>query len=254
LHSATWDDDEAGHDGEAGDNRSLLQRLTGQDWGDRLALGMLALVGIGIIGNALMRQTGPHPAPLFAAAVVAPTPVPVARPADVQQTASIAQRPAEPAPAAASTAAAPAQPAARSRSDLVADIQRELVRRRLYDGAVDGMTGPKTEAAIRRFETEARLPVSGEASDALLAKLKRGGPPAATAVARPQAQAPAAQPAAQPAPRAAAAAQPQGPQSIADLIGQNGRQAQAAAPRQAPTPRERSIGDLIAADAGPRRP
>ncbi len=253
MHSATWDDNEAGHDGEAGDNRSLLQRLTGQDWGDRLALGMLALIGVGIIGNALMRQTGPHPAPLFAAAVVAPTPVPVARPADVQQTASIAQRPAETAPAAA--APGQAQPAAaRTRSDLVADVQRELVRRRLYDGAVDGMTGPKTEAAIRRFETEARLPVTGEASDALLAKLKRGGPPAATAAARPQAQAPAAQPAAQPAPRAAAPAQPQGPQSIADLIGQNGRQAQAAAPRQAPTPRERSIGDLIAADTGPRRP
>ncbi len=248
MHSATWDDD-TGHDGETGDKRSLLQRLTGQDWGDRFALGVLALVGVGIIGNALMRQTGPHPAPLFAAAVVAPTPVPVARPADVQQTASIAQRPAEAAaPAAASQAAA--QPATRPRSDLVADIQRELVRRRLYDGAVDGMTGPKTDAAIRRFETEARLPVTGEASDALLAKLKRGGPPAATAAARPQAQAPAA-----PAPqRAAPPAQPQGPQSIADLIGQGGRPAQAPAPRPAPAPRERSIGDLIAADAGPRRP
>lgn len=251
MRDATWDDDDLDPRGPqaAADDRSLLQRLTGQDWGDRLALGALALIGLGIIGNALMRQTGPHPAPLFAAAVVAPTPVPVARPADVQQTASIAQRPAEAAPAPAAPAAA--APAARGRSEIVADVQRELVRRKLYDGAVDGVTGPKTEAAIRRFETEARLAVTGEASEALLAKLKRGGP-AATAAARPQAPA-----APAPAPqRTAQAAPPQGPQSIADLIGQNGRpaQAQAPAPRPAPAARERSIGDLIAADTGPRRP
>lgn len=250
MRNATWDDDDIDPRGPqaAQDDRSLLQRLTGQDWGDRLALGVLALVGFGIVGNALLRQTGPHPAPLFAAAVVAPTPFPAARPVDVQQTASIAQRPAEAAPAIA--APAQAAPAPRGRSEIVADVQRELARRRLYDGAVDGLTGPKTEAAIRRFETESRLAVTGEASEALLAKLKRGAP-AATAAARPQATSPA------PAPqRSAQPAPPQGPQSIADLIGQNGRQAQAQAPtpRPAPAARERSIGDLIAADAGPRRP
>ena len=75
MRDATWDDDDLDPRGPqaAEDDRSLLQRLTGQDWGDRLALGALALIGLGIIGNALMRQTGPHPAPLFAAAVVAPT-------------------------------------------------------------------------------------------------------------------------------------------------------------------------------------
>ncbi|AVO44029.1 peptidoglycan-binding domain-containing protein [Phreatobacter cathodiphilus] len=211
---------------------SVWSQIMGRSPGDRLALALMGFVAAGIVGNALLRQTGPHPAPLFAAAVIQPAPAPAPRPADVQQTASIAQRPSEPQPVAAAPAAA-----ARSKSDIVADVQRELQRRRLYDGAVDGVSGPKTEAAIRRFETEARLAATGEATEALLARLRRGQP----AAARPAAAAP-----------QAAARPPLGPQTIADLISRDPRAVPA--PRPAPAPRERSIGDLIAAESsGARR-
>jgi peptidoglycan hydrolase-like protein with peptidoglycan-binding domain len=40
----------------------------------------------------------------------------------------------------------------RASAEIVADIQRELFRRGLYDGAIDGIYGPRTDAAIRDFE------------------------------------------------------------------------------------------------------
>ena len=56
-------------------------------------------------------------------------------------------------------------------SVLVADIQKELARRGLYDGPQDGKTGPKTAAAILRFEKLSGRPETGSASDTLLAAL-----------------------------------------------------------------------------------
>lgn len=239
MRDATYDDEDlrprrgrAAHDRDDEAPRpSLWRQIMGRNPGDRIALVLMGFIAVGIVANALVRQSGPHPAPLFATAVIRPAPVPVARPADVQQTASITPRHTEtqsaPAPAAA-------QPAGRPRQEIVADVQRELQRRRLYDGAIDGLTGPKTEAAIRKFETDARLAPTGEATEALLARLKRGGP--AQAAARPAA----------PAARA-----PHGPQNIADLLSRDPRAAPAPRPVQAP--RERSIGDLIAADSGQAR-
>lgn len=241
MRDATYDDEDlrprrgrAAHDmDDAAPRASVWRQIIGRSPGDRLALALLGIVAVGIVANALVRQSGPHPAPLFAAAVIQPAPPPAAaRTGDVQQTASITPRPSEgAAPAPGPVAAAP-----RTRTDIIADVQRELQRRRLYDGTVDGRSGPKTEAAIRRYETEARLAVTGEASEALLARLRRGAPtsaPAATA--------------ARPAPAA-----PQGPQNIADLLSRDPRAVPA--PRPAPAPRERSIGDLIAAESsGARR-
>ncbi|MDP2801352.1 MAG: peptidoglycan-binding domain-containing protein [Phreatobacter sp.] len=243
MRDATYDDEDlrprrgrAAHDmDDEAPRTSLWRQIIGRSPGDRIALVLLGFVAVGIVTNALVRQTGPHPAPLFAAAVIQPAPAPVAaRPADVQQTASITPRQSEASAPAVGAAAA----AARSRSDIIADVQRELLRRRLYDGTVDGRSGPKTEAAIRRYETEARLTVTGEASESLLARLRRGAPAAASAaaVARP----------------ATAPAAPQGPQNIADLLSRDPRAVPA--PRPAPAPRERSIGDLIAAESsGARR-
>ena len=69
----------------------------------------------------------------------------------------VATEPAEVVPPMPRTRPAPmiAKPeaVARSRADITTDIQRELSRRGLYDGPVDGVTGPKTDAAIRDFET-----------------------------------------------------------------------------------------------------
>ena len=56
---------------------------------------------------------------------------------------------------------------------MVADIQRELLRRGFYDGAADGVYGPKTDTAIRDFEQAAGLRPSAEPNDMLLASIAR---------------------------------------------------------------------------------
>ena len=53
------------------------------------------------------------------------------------------------------------------------DIQRELSRRGFYDGPVDGVNGPKTDAAIRDFETAAKLKVTGEPTEDVLRAIQR---------------------------------------------------------------------------------
>jgi peptidoglycan hydrolase-like protein with peptidoglycan-binding domain len=65
-------------------------------------------------------------------------------------------------------------------TDLIADIQRELARIGLYNGAIDGLSGSRTEAAIRAFETAAGIPPTGSTSAELLAALKRPLPPRET--------------------------------------------------------------------------
>jgi peptidoglycan hydrolase-like protein with peptidoglycan-binding domain len=57
-------------------------------------------------------------------------------------------------------------------SQLVIDIQKELVRRGLYNGAPDGVIGPRTSAAILFFEETVDMPQKGDATPAVLAALK----------------------------------------------------------------------------------
>ncbi len=57
------------------------------------------------------------------------------------------------------------------RVELLRDIQVELQRRGLFQGEVDGAAGPRTAKAIRDAQAQLGLPVTGEASDALLAAL-----------------------------------------------------------------------------------
>jgi peptidoglycan hydrolase-like protein with peptidoglycan-binding domain len=141
--------------------RSVLRRALGRNPFDAVALFVLLVAAGAILINALYRQPGPHPAPIFS---IKPRPV--------------ATEPAEgvvpPLPRAKPAPAAPkAEPAARPRADIITDIQRELSRRGLYDGPVDGVTGPKTDAAIRDFETGAKLKVTGEASEDVLRAIQR---------------------------------------------------------------------------------
>jgi peptidoglycan hydrolase-like protein with peptidoglycan-binding domain len=140
--------------------RGLLRRALGRSPLDGVAL-FVAVVAVGaILLNALYRQPGPHPAPIFS---VKPRPV--------------ATEPAEVVPPMPRTRPAPmiAKPeaVARSRADIITDIQRELSRRGLYDGPVDGVAGPKTDAAIRDFETSAKLKVSGEPTEDVLRAIQR---------------------------------------------------------------------------------
>lgn len=133
-----------------------------------LLLGAGFAVGM-IVINALFLQAGPHPAPMFA------NHAPVAAPASPM----ILPRP-RPAAPESPTASVPT----RARSDVVADIQRELAQRGFYDGPKDGIYSPKTDTAIRDFEEAARLRPSAEPNEALLSAIARSmikAPPAATA-------------------------------------------------------------------------
>jgi peptidoglycan hydrolase-like protein with peptidoglycan-binding domain len=62
-----------------------------------------------------------------------------------------------------------AKPAA---SPLIKQIQQALAKKGLYDGPADGVTGPKTTAAILFFQETEGLDQTGEATPALLAKIK----------------------------------------------------------------------------------
>jgi len=156
------------------------------------AVLVLALTGA-VLSNIFLMQSGHRPAPLLGSQTVKLTPEP--KPVPLGRTASPSQPAAStvfappmtnfvPQPAAnpTSAAAAPrdaallppaAVPGVKAATPLVADLQRELSRRGFYDGPADGVMGPKTEAAIRSFEQGARLKVTGEPSDALLAQVRR---------------------------------------------------------------------------------
>ena len=124
---------------------------------DSLAAGVAGFAAIVILVNALFMQSGPHPAPIFANK---PAPVvPLSGPA----AAVSAQR----------KSADAKVDVTRPRSDMVAEIQRELARHGFYDGAADGVYGPKTDTAIRDFEQAAGLRPSAEPNDMLLASIAR---------------------------------------------------------------------------------
>jgi peptidoglycan hydrolase-like protein with peptidoglycan-binding domain len=142
--------------------RALLRRALGRNPIDAIGLFVLLIAAGAILTNALYRQPGPHPAPIFS---IKPRPV-ASEPAGGVVPAMPRARP---------ESIVPAKPeaAARPRADIITDIQRELSRRGLYDGPVDGMVGPKTDSAIRDFETSAKLKVTGEPGEEVLRAIMR---------------------------------------------------------------------------------
>jgi len=142
--------------------RALLRRALGRSPLDAIGLFVLMIAAGAILINALYRQPGPHPAPIFS---IKPRPV-----ASTEPTGGVV--PAMPKPRPENLMAKP-EAAARSRADITTDIQRELSRRGLYDGPVDGMLGPKTDSAIRDFETSAKLKATGEPTEDLLRTIIR---------------------------------------------------------------------------------
>jgi peptidoglycan hydrolase-like protein with peptidoglycan-binding domain len=52
------------------------------------------------------------------------------------------------------------------------EIQQALANAGLYDGAIDGKIGPKTEKAVEEFQTRNNLKVDGKVGDKTWAKLK----------------------------------------------------------------------------------
>ncbi|MCZ8260663.1 MAG: peptidoglycan-binding domain-containing protein [Beijerinckiaceae bacterium] len=151
--------------------------------GGRVVAALACLFGGTIIVNAVMMQNEKHPTPLFRNAIreaesfPAPPvrPEPAARQAALAQGATSLARPAPvPAAPAAPVAAKPAEmPAAAAPSEpLLADIQRELVRRGFYKGEVHGRPGPATTQAIRDYQFSQRVPVDGKPSETLLKDLQ----------------------------------------------------------------------------------
>lgn len=59
----------------------------------------------------------------------------------------------------------------------LAEIQRGLARLGMYSGAIDGLTGPRTRAAIVEYQAAAGLEVTGEPSDTLLDLMRSPLPP-----------------------------------------------------------------------------
>jgi peptidoglycan hydrolase-like protein with peptidoglycan-binding domain len=99
---------------------------------DTIAVLLAIAACLAIVVNAIALQSGPHPAPFFSN--------PAAR--------TVAAMRAPGLEAVRNDAAALPRPTA----DIIADIQRELYRRGLYDGSIDGIYVPRTDSAIREFE------------------------------------------------------------------------------------------------------
>ncbi len=143
---------------------------------DSFASAVAVAASIAIVLNALSFQTGPHPAPIFAPAqpprveaVPRPTPqpaprtIPTARPTPAQ--------PAAPVPV-SGIAALIAPQSAPAQQDMVRAVQAELARLGRYDGAVDGLFGPKTDFAIREWERATGRAPTGEPNQKVLDALK----------------------------------------------------------------------------------
>jgi len=127
------------------DGRPAIRVLRGLDWRTRDAAGVVlgALLTMTVLINVLFMQSGSHPAPMFKSASAQ------MKPAMATDSTSVPRpRPIEPAGPAALTKS---PSAARPPGEIINDIQRELARRGYYDGVVDGLYGPKTDAAIRDF-------------------------------------------------------------------------------------------------------
>jgi len=161
--------------------RGLLRRALGRNPADAIGIFVLVIAAGAILVNALYRQPGPHPAPIFS---IKPRPVasepsggvvpamPRARP-DVLASAkpeAVAHPPTK------TEAAAP-----RSRFDPIAELiapapRVVAVQQALNDYGygplkVSGHFGAETVSAIQKFERDRKLPVTGQISPRLLREL-----------------------------------------------------------------------------------
>lgn len=179
------------------ESESLLGRLADRIIENPARAGGFSLIAIAvtaIVSNAAFLQTKHHPDPLFvtrgavdkpvleigqettsdAPSETASVPLPKSRVAATQLPGT-QPRPtptqSQPLPVAIS-----ASSNATSASTLIADTQKALADARLYDGAVDGVMGPQTKAAISAYEKKIGLIPTGQPSARLLGQIRKGGP------------------------------------------------------------------------------
>ena len=169
--------------------RDLLRRALGRNPLDVIGIVVLLVAAGAILANALYRQPGPHPAPIFS---VKPRPVAV-EPAEIvpplprtRPVASAKQDivvPAQPAPAEVQRAPVKSEaPRAASRPDPIADIlagpspRVTAIQRALADFGygplkATGNYGSDTIAAVKKFERDRKMPITGQISPRLLQEL-----------------------------------------------------------------------------------
>ena len=158
----------------------LLARVLRRRPRDSIGIVVAAIASGAIFVNALWLQPSAHPAPLFH---VNWRPV-----LSSDTTGSVTPLLPRPRPTEIEAPKAEVAPPVRTRAQITSDIQRELARRKFYDGPVDGVYGAKTDAAIREFEHAAGLKASVEPDEALLRAIVRSSvqvppaPPAANNV------------------------------------------------------------------------
>jgi peptidoglycan hydrolase-like protein with peptidoglycan-binding domain len=162
--------------GDGGFRLPFLFQVLGWTARDAVGFAVGAFAMAAILVNVLFMQSGSHPAPIFKTAGAAiKTPGPDAKPAAVTP-----MRRLDPIPAPAPPRLA--APSPRTPGEIITDIQRELARRGYYDGALDGLYGPKTDAAIRDFEHASGLKPSAQPNEALLQTIIRSPSKAARGV------------------------------------------------------------------------
>ncbi len=138
---------------------TTVTRLVGQRILRNPVVSLAWIIGGGavfaVFANILLMQPERHRAPMFvgnplihATPQPATTPLPQPRPATIDREAEILRR-----------------------AELLRDIQIELGTRGFYTGEPDPAATAKTAQSIRDFQNAARLPVNGQANDALLAAI-----------------------------------------------------------------------------------
>jgi len=171
-------------DDEAFARDGMVARLAERAFDNPAMFGGLVVMGLtacAIVSNAVLLQNGRHPEPLFmtrpspaieAPAEPAPVPMPRVR---AEQTAVAPPMPPLPrvSPAASE---APPEPTAPT---LIVDLQRALAEKGLYRGAIDGIPGSRTRAAITAYQTSEGLPVTGEPSTTILDHIRTASIPPA---------------------------------------------------------------------------
>lgn len=127
-------------------------------------LATLALGGMcaAIVINAVVGQTGRHPAPMI-----------VTKANHVPGTIAEALKDPVTARVALAQFSRPANVIPESRRHaIVSAIQSQLAEIGKYDGDVDGLVGPKTRDAIADYQRANNIPVDGEATEELLDRIR----------------------------------------------------------------------------------
>ncbi|GES50066.1 peptidoglycan-binding protein [Rhizobium sp. NBRC 114257] len=165
-----------------------LAALIGSAVGRHPAIAGGVALFFGVFGfvtaNALWYQTGAHPSPILRTRDPAsPYQIPGRKSflhAQQADAGNVTTFRIERQDSASNSATAPSTAQSSSApSKLIADVQAELIRHGLYDGAADGKPGSRTTSAILFFQEASGLPQTGTPTPELLAALKASNAAAA---------------------------------------------------------------------------